>query len=97
MIRIRDSFVLGSRSRRAYAEKMPRFDAWGLLPEGVSGPRDNPLEVVLGLMSPSFLLATGTSDGALDAQSMSPPGRAGEAQVSPAREAESMGCDLCRK
>ena len=74
---------LAPMSGKAYAEKMPRFDAWGLLPEGVSGPRDNPLEVVLGLMSPSFLLATNTSGGAPDARSTPSPDQAGGARVSP--------------
>ena len=78
-------------SGRAYAEKMPRFDAWGLLSEGVSGPRDNPLEVVPGLTIPPFLLATNTSGGAPDARSMPSPDRAGGAWVSPTREADGVG------
>ena len=81
-------------SGRAYAEKMPRFDAWGLLPEGISGPRDNPLEVVPGLTSPSFLRATNTSGGAPDARSTPSPDRAGGARVSPAREADGVGARL---
>ena len=81
-------------SGRAYAEKMPRFDAWGLLPEGVSGPRDNPLEVVLGLTSPSFLLATNTSGGSPDVRSTPSQDRAGGAWVSPAREADGVGAQL---
>jgi hypothetical protein len=38
---------------KAFAEKMPRFDEWGLPPEGHEGPRDNPLLVTPTLGDPS--------------------------------------------
>lgn len=36
------------RGKEAFLNAMPRFDHWGLLPEGHEGPRDNPFLVVPG-------------------------------------------------
>ena len=40
-------------NKEAFAGQMPLFDEWGLLPEGIEGPRENPVFVAPLLTDPA--------------------------------------------
>ena len=56
-------------NKEAFAGQMPLFDEWGLLPEGLEGPRENPLFVAPLLVDPATCAPSVEAGGALTSSS----------------------------
>ena len=51
-------------NKAAFAAQMPLFDEWGLLPEGIEGPRENPVFVAPLLIDPAACAPSVEAGGA---------------------------------